>query len=176
MGWKGTTVVREIPPDLWTRASSSRARLLGLDYDGTIAPLRADRDAAAPLEGIPEILHALARGTRTELAIVSGRPIAQLDRFLPGLDAHFAGEHGWEMRPRGGLAHGIAPPRPALAVLERATRAASGLAGSRAVERKACSVVLHTRGLAPEAGRALERACGEAWAALAGESGGVAIL
>lgn len=78
--------------------------LLCLDYDGTIAEIVSRPALARPLEGVVPALRSLAqhRG-RIAVAIVSGRPIAELRR-MTGLDREvmFAGVHGLEIAGRDG--------------------------------------------------------------------------
>jgi len=66
-----------------------------LDYDGTLAPLVARPENAAPFPGIPEVLHRLTRCQDYRVAIVSGRPVAQLRRWIPGGPV-LVGIHGAE--------------------------------------------------------------------------------
>jgi trehalose 6-phosphate phosphatase len=74
-------------------AAPARAAVL-TDFDGTLAHVVDDPAAAAPLPGVPEVLHALA-GRYAVVAVVSGRPASfLLDRLGPGL--HLSGLYGLE--------------------------------------------------------------------------------
>ncbi|HEX4214505.1 MAG TPA: trehalose-phosphatase [Candidatus Dormibacteraeota bacterium] len=116
--------------------------LLVTDFDGTLAPIVPDPDAARPLASS---LAALRRLRRRLLGVVilSGRDSRDLARLLP-LDG---------LRLRGD--YGLGPPTPEeAAALDRFTDDASALVGrlpGTAVETKAGSVTLHYRG-APELG------------------------
>src|SRR6516225_3975371 len=87
-----------IPARLWTRVSCAPHRLLMLDYDGTLAPFRVARGQAAPPARVLKRLGRLARAAHTRVAVVSGRPIDELDPLLGALPIALFGEHGWEER------------------------------------------------------------------------------
>ncbi len=75
---------------------------LFLDFDGTLADL-APRPDLVQVE--PELVGTL-RALHTQLggavALISGRPIAELDHFLHPLRLPAAGVHGAELRDAGG--------------------------------------------------------------------------
>ncbi|MEN3793756.1 trehalose-phosphatase [Fulvimarina sp. MAC3] len=69
-----------------------------LDFDGTLAELVDDPDAVALPEGTLEPLMALQQASDGALAIVSGRKVSDLDRFLSPMTFAAAGVHGLERR------------------------------------------------------------------------------
>jgi len=146
------------------RVRSARRRALLVDYDGTIAPLTADRAHAAPYPGMRAALAtaALARH-RTAIWIVSGRTVAELDRLL-GLErlVDLWGSHGMERRSRHGRWSGPLRAPETAAFLATAAEDLERLAGTDLVERKVYGLALHRRG----ADRA---AYGKAEAELVGE-------
>lgn len=73
--------------------------LLALDFDGTLAPIVDDPAAAAPLEGVPELLEELASSVG-EVAVVSGRPLSYLTHHLPA-SLTLVGLYGLETLRRG---------------------------------------------------------------------------
>ncbi len=73
-----------------------------LDYDGTLAPIAPTPDQAQPLAGTAPLLRALGALPGTRVALVSGRPIADLRRFLDIPDVYYVGLHGLEVRVPGG--------------------------------------------------------------------------
>lgn len=152
-----------IPARLWQAVAGASHRLLMLDYDGTLAPFSADRDQAVPPARTRELLERLAAGTGTELAIVSGRPMRQLEGLVGALPVTLVGEHGWDLRdPRGGLfEHPLSADQAALLDRAEADARAGGL-GER-LERKRASIVLHTRGAAPDEARAAVEAASRLW-------------
>ncbi|MEP7295026.1 MAG: trehalose-phosphatase [Burkholderiales bacterium] len=80
----------------------SAATALFLDFDGTLVPVAPrPQDVKVPAWVLPT-LQAASGALSDALAIVSGRPIAQLDAFLAPLRLSAAGEHGAEWREGAG--------------------------------------------------------------------------
>ncbi len=87
-------------PEIALEIGSAPHLLLGLDFDGTLAPIVAHaKDAAVP-ESTAALLKCLSAGTHTTVAIVSGRPLAYLASHF-GPDVILAGNHGLEISGRG---------------------------------------------------------------------------
>ena len=139
-----------------------------LDYDGTLAPFRVVRSDARPLPRSMELLQRILAGTRTSVAIVSGRPVNEVERLIGPLPVLLVGEHGWERRLPGGRVVRRQLPARVAAALDGAERVAREAGWGARLERKRSGVVLHTRGLPAGAARALERRCALAWRRLAG--------
>ncbi|MBV9537535.1 MAG: trehalose-phosphatase [Acidisphaera sp.] len=130
-----------------------RAALL-LDFDGTLVDLAPTPDAVTVPPGLPDTLLALRGLLDDAVAIVTGRPIAQVDALLPGIPYAVAGEHGAAVRHKPGAAVGrSALPAIPADWIERAEALVAEHPGAL-VERKDASFVLHYR-LAPDAGAAL---------------------
>lgn len=126
-------------------ASSRRPLLVGLDVDGVLAPIVGHADDAALLPGMGEAIVAVAHLNNVHVAVVSGRSVADLERFGFGVDVVVIGSHGMETRDVA-----MAPlddnEREVLRNLDDAAVAAAARAGSGAwIERKPASVVLHVR-------------------------------
>jgi trehalose 6-phosphate phosphatase len=131
----------------------SRAAFL-LDFDGTlvdIAPRPEDVTVPPALPGHLMSLRALCGGA---LALVSGRPISQIEALLGGAHFAIAGEHGTAIR------HAPDQPIENLPLPElphhwvRAASAAVAAHPGAQLEPKRNGFVLHYRG-APGAGEAL---------------------
>ena len=89
------TLMSEPPP-------LSESAALFLDFDGTLAPIAPrPQDVIVPAWVVPA-LHALSARFQGAVAIVSGRPLAQLDDFLAPLRLPAAGAHGAEWRGASG--------------------------------------------------------------------------
>jgi len=71
---------------------------LFLDFDGTLAPLARHPDAVAVQPSLIHSLRGLSKSLDGAVAVVSGRPISQIDRFLAPLRLAVAGKHGLESR------------------------------------------------------------------------------
>ncbi|MGC8523687.1 MAG: trehalose-phosphatase [Acidibrevibacterium sp.] len=132
-----------------------RERLaLLLDFDGTLVELAPTPDSVVIPPGLGDLLARLARRLDGALALVSGRPLADLDHFLPGIPVALAGEHGGVFR----LAPGHAVLRPDLPSVPQAWReAAIRLVAAHPgalYEPKARGLVVHYRAI-PEAKDAL---------------------
>src|SRR5206468_4232885 len=75
-----------------------RRILVALDFDGTLAPIVEDPDAAQPLPLSVQALRALAGLPRTHVAVISGRPLVQLQRLVePAEGVALVGSHGAEI-------------------------------------------------------------------------------
>src|SRR3990172_4063071 len=85
-----------------------------LDYDGTLAPLAPTPDQALPLPGIARLLQELTEMPGAYVAVVSGRPIADVRRLLDVPGVYYVGLHGLEVSLPGGeteLTEGVASVR-----------------------------------------------------------------
>ncbi len=71
------------------------ATALACDYDGTLAPIVDDPDAAAPLPDALAALRAIA-DAGVEVAIISGRPISFLRTHVDLPDCALIGQYGLE--------------------------------------------------------------------------------
>lgn len=138
---------------------------LFLDFDGTLAELAPSPDAVRIPLGLVPTLAALHGQLGGALAIVTGRPIADVDRFLAPLALPTAGEHGAQCRLPDGRSLSVPAPdlAPAAAAMEELAAQHRGLM----VEHKPRSVALHYRH-APELGRLCEAALREAMARMQG--------
>jgi trehalose 6-phosphate phosphatase len=91
---------------------------LCLDFDGTLAPIVPDPDAARPLEGIVELLGRLA-ARFAAVALISGRPAAFLAAHAAAPGVRLLGLYGLEE-----VRDGRVSVDPALAAAQPAVRAA----------------------------------------------------
>ncbi len=137
-----------IPAAFWESARTAPARLLALDYDGTLAPFAVRPADARPLPLARRALERIVRSGHTAVAVISGRPPDEVAALLGPLPVPIVGEHGWTRRyPDGALLrHPIAPELVAL--LDRAQAAVSAVAAPARIERKRASIAVHARGLA----------------------------
>jgi trehalose-phosphatase len=152
-----------IPASLWRRIAAARHRLLMLDYDGTLAPLTPQRDRALPLPDSIRWLEALAADRGTDVAVISGRPLRELERFIRLRGVRLIGEHGWELRRPDGRRMRHRLPAAARRALDGAARTAIAYGWGARLERKRSGLVLHTRGLSSPRARALARRAARVW-------------
>ncbi|SRR6056297_2458105 len=120
--------------------------LVVLDFDGTLAPIVDHPDLASPAPGAVDTLRALS--ARTAVAVLSGRPIADVRRRLDGLTAAYAGGHGAELLLADGSDDPLVDPDTVGATLDRAEHVVRNLVDEEAgwlVERKQASLAVHHR-------------------------------
>ena len=117
-----------------------------LDFDGTLVDLAATPDGVRLEPGVVEALALLAERHGGALAVISGRPVAQIDAMLAPLTLPVAGVHGVERRGADGSLSVAATPDVS-PVLARA-QALAALHPGLLVEQKRGAVALHYR-LAP---------------------------
>ncbi|WP_163271381.1 trehalose-phosphatase [Chelativorans alearense] len=116
-----------------------------LDFDGTLAEFAEHPDAVSVPLPTREVLGRLEKSTRGALAIVTGRPIADIDRFLAPLRLPVAGVHGLERRAAGGKRTTATVDRAKFAAMEEKLRAFTLAHPGTMVETKSGSLALHYR-------------------------------
>jgi trehalose 6-phosphate phosphatase len=118
---------------------------LFLDFDGTLVEIAPQPDAVRVPPRLPVLLGELAEGLGGALALVSGRPIAELDGFLAPARPAVGGQHGLERRDGGGALVEAEIDRAALAGIAAELDRFAGLHPGTRVERKSMSTALHYR-------------------------------
>lgn len=116
---------------------------LFLDFDGTLVDIAPKPHQVEVTASLRVLLERLQRRLDGALAIVSGRPIADLDQQLLPLQTAAAGEHGAQIRHRPGDAidgH-TELPAPVVAAMDRLERELPDVL----IERKGASVSVHYR-------------------------------
>ncbi len=117
---------------------------LFLDIDGTLLDLAPEPQSVRVPAGLPAQLTALSRGLGGALALVSGRPLSDIDRFFPGnFDA--AGTHGAQWRLGGTeTGPGLAIDAALVGIFASLTEETKGLPGV-ILERKPHAIAVHYR-------------------------------
>jgi trehalose-phosphatase len=125
-------------------------RALLLDYDGTLAPFRTDRDRATPYPEVMTILEDIIGSGHTRVVIVSGRA---LDDLIPLLGweslPEIWGCHGGERLLANGTRKTVSLENRTTALLEGAVDYLTRLGWGDRLEHKPFSVALHWRGIDP---------------------------
>ena len=121
---------------------------LFLDFDGTIVEIAPTPESVQVPDGLPSLLVALHGALDGAVAIVSGRPIGQIDGYLGAAVPAVAGLHGHERRGTDGTIVRSAPPRDDLRDVLAQLQAFAAKHPGVLVEDKTYSVALHYR-LAP---------------------------
>jgi trehalose 6-phosphate phosphatase len=151
-------------PDLLTSATA-----LFLDFDGTLVDIAAQPNEVEVPHSLVQTLGALNESLGGAVAVISGRPISQIDDFLRPLQLAAAGVHGAERRSAAGAMTLLSAP--VLDVVEQAARRLAGQHAGLLVETKRGSLALHYR-QAPE----LEALCLSAMQEAVEQSPGVTLL
>ena len=134
----------------------ARAAFL-LDLDGTLLDIAPAPDQVVVPPSLADNLRRLRALCGDALAIVTGRPVAQIDSLLGGVPFAVAGEHGAAMRYAPGSAVQVLP-MPDLPQHWHDTAAnVAAQHGGAMLETKSHGLVLHYRA-APQAGPALQDA------------------
>ena len=123
------------------RLASQGPVLLGIDFDGTLAPIVDHPDMARPDPAALKILRDLAAREAVEVAVVSGRSLGDLRERLgevPG--ATLVGEHGNDIGEH-------SEDDPVIGEATEMIREIAAEAGGLTVETKTSSVTFHYRGL-----------------------------
>lgn len=128
--------------------------LVGVDFDGTLAPLADEPMDATPVSGAMPALHALAELSDVTVALISGRALTTLHELSAAEDSVvLIGSHGAE-RSRGGQLRLSAQERTRYSALHADLKTLLSEHPTARLELKPGAVVLHTRGMAVEAARA----------------------
>ncbi len=121
--------------------------LLLVDYDGTLAGFRVNRFEARPWAGIRELLRLIQNQKKTRMAIITGRPAAEIAPLLQ-LDQPLEvwGLHGAErLHPDGRRELELAPPATQARLEELKEQLRRDALGGL-FEDKANGAVMHWRG------------------------------
>lgn len=124
------------------------AALLAVDFDGSLAPIVDDPNLAAPVAGAVEALSRLAARLAV-VAIVTGRPVEFVRRYVPDRAVVVVGQYGLERDEGGRVLH---DPRAALhvgAVADAAADAEARWPGLLIERKGTIAVTVHWRA-APE--------------------------
>ena len=123
----------------------SRTDALFIDFDGTLVEIAATPDRVEVVAGLPELLQRVAARLGGALAVISGRPLADLGRLLPGYTGAAAGVHGLERRSASGLMQRTAPD-PTLDLVWPAVRQFAAMTQGVLIEDKGLAIAIHYRG------------------------------
>jgi len=135
------------------------------DFDGTLCALAPTPDAVQVAPEVPSLLLQLRERSDNALAIVTGRPIEDIDRFLAPLTSQvtlpIAGSHGAERRGLDGKIDRIGFGDARLAQLEAALRSLVTAVPGLLLEVKGAGLAVHFRA-APHEGPRVESVMREA--------------
>ena len=150
----------------------AKVRGLFLDYDGTLAPFRVERDRALPYPGVEDMLKNLLKDKTLRLVLITGRSVKD---FLPLMDLkcpfEIWGSHGWERRKSdGALERGLLSPLLNHA-LDQAFEELKRKGWESQAERKFASVALHWRGFPQDEAKRMRDYIMASWSPLLSDKG-----
>ncbi len=162
-------------PDFFASVRAAGRRALLLDYDGTLAPFRVERDQAVPYPGVREALRAIIEARGTRVVVISGRAARELPPLL-GLERppEIWGTHGWERLMPDGTYEVASLAPEATSGLDAAWAGIVSRGWTEHAERKPASLALHWRGLPSDVAQAMRAETGTSWPQLAQGGGLVA--
>ena len=144
---------------------------LFLDFDGTLVEIAPTPSSIRAAPYLPDLLERLEARLDGALALVTGRPVAEVDLFLAPYRPAVAGVHGRDLRlPRTGERFREPVDTAAMVEARRRLETLAALYPGTLLEDKGESVALHYRNASPEAGEAVRAA-----ALAAVEAGGGAL-
>lgn len=126
-----------------------RDAALFLDFDGTIVSLAARPDAIQVDDDLKQLMQTLHRILNGRVAIISGRPVAEIRHYLQNDEIVVAGSHGLELSWPDGSAWTLSPP-PELVHLNAELESLATHYPGILIEKKPFGVAIHYRE-APEA-------------------------
>jgi trehalose 6-phosphate phosphatase len=122
----------------------SAAAALLLDFDGTLVELAEAPDSIAVPARLGGLLERVAARLSGRIALVSGRPVEDIDRHAGPLEIAVSGSHGLELRPAGAAAIPFQRPSNLAAARDEAARFAGAHPGLL-LEEKPGGFALHFR-------------------------------
>lgn len=131
--------------DITDLPSLPRDAALMLDFDGCLVEIAARPDAVRVPDTLPALLRALHERQGGAVALVSGRDVADLRRYLPDFPGVIAGSHGAEMSLDSGRIEATHETALDLAGLHAAAREAAAPHPTLLVEPKPHGVAIHYR-------------------------------
>ncbi|WP_306118024.1 MULTISPECIES: trehalose-phosphatase [unclassified Roseitalea] len=135
----------DIPTPLEMLEMNLAETALFLDFDGTVVDIADRPDAIEISDDDKGLLERASRATGGALAMVSGRSIDDLERYIDGVPCALAGGHGVEFRFTDGQRETARFNRDNLERLRSAAEAFAQAEPRIFIEHKTAGIVLHFR-------------------------------
>ena len=146
------TLSKQIDLDsFFKKLTNAEQRLLLLDYDGTLAPFRIERDKAFPYPEVTELLKDMIQTQTIRIVIITGRSIKDIIPLL-NLDPmpEIWGSHGWEHLSVDGKYTMPSLENDTKQALVKAREYIASLNLLDYCEQKPASIAVHWRGMAED--------------------------
>lgn len=127
------------------------------DFDGTLAPIAPTPDAVEVPPYLPRQIVALTSALSGAFAVITGRPISEIDGFLAIPEMTVAGSHGGERRDRDGFENFTRAIQPRIDAIAQALESLLGDDARLLIETKHGAVAAHYRA-APDKAAAVHEA------------------
>lgn len=157
-------VANNVQNSFFQELARAKSKALLLDYDGTLAPFRAERQSAKPYPGVAELLTLIMNRTSTKVVFISGRPATELRSLVPIVPSpEIWGSHGAERLRPDGSCEIVDIPLTATELLAGVdhTLEAEGL--KHLLEGKTGAIAVHWRGLSDSRVRYIRAAVLRVW-------------
>ncbi|MFO6296791.1 trehalose-phosphatase [Rahnella selenatireducens] len=115
------------------------------DVDGTLAEICDEPDTVTIPASVRDNLNTLAMATSGALALISGRPVDQLDQLAAPLKLPAAGVHGAELRDAAGNLHRVTLPEDVALALQKQLEQGMAAMPGTLLEAKGMAFALHYR-------------------------------
>ncbi len=125
-----------------------------LDIDGTLLALAATPAGVTVDRGLKQTLGQLHTATGGAIALISGRPIDEVDRLFAPLSLPTAGQHGIERRDGSGIVHRHAAPSSRFGEIKERLAPLAARHPGLLLEEKGLTLAIHYRQV-PSLGGAL---------------------
>lgn len=149
----------EIDIDIFYESiAKCQKRALLLDYDGTLAPFRKDRDKAFPYPGVRDVLAQIIRDCKTRVVVISGRSLETLGPLLDlKQPPELWGSHGGERLLPDGTFFKETLSEVAYLALESIAEYISSIGWDNILEKKPLGLAIHWRGLGKDKIQEIEK-------------------
>lgn len=154
--------------EFFSKVAQAPKSALLLDYDGTLAPFRIERDKAVPYPGVTSILQEIVSTTRTQIFIVTGRKTDDIVSLL-GIYPYptIWGLHGTQRRNPNGSVEMICVDEDLVQALMEADRWLQTQGLRQTAEYKPGSIAVHWRGHSESEAAAIRKLVLQGWLQIA---------
>src|SRR5579884_2183443 len=157
-----TTVAEANLTTFFAQLRDASSRILLLDYDGTLAPFRVERDRALPYPEIPSLIERImASGTR--VVLISGRSAKEVRQLCGIRNPEIWGSHGLERLLPAGSYQMEQLSSQEEAGIANAAHQVRERGWEQHMEMKPGGVALHWRGLPENQAERMKQDVEQAW-------------